>query len=362
MNNNQDVNTSNTTTATLEYPFSSDPEQTADVFRSLARVDFLVNSIALVLKMANSIAQNPTNMKICFEVLMKNDAIILFQSVINDLYINSQIELSRYKECICSNYTSNKPIPTYVYRLLITGRESIVVKDGPDESSKRVCRYDRGSIVLAYERRLSNNSVIKYRTDDGWISHMKSPSSTDAQVEVIDVLKPTNTTTTSTNTTTTSTTTAATKGASSSSGVPPSATATANTENTTTTSTTNNNNTVISSLKRFNNDKLTNISAARGGLMSFLHFHLTIRNFLIGLSKALYYSDSAGGGGALVFGDYSHEYIDMIMKCCDGLLPPLPPVMSQSQQQQQEGRKTVQMKESDTSPAATTETLEDGEL
>ena len=283
-----------------------DAEVTADVFRCFARVDFLVNSVALVLKMSNPTSANISNIKICFEALMNPETIKLFQSIVNDLYVSTQSESARYKEVICGLKT--KGASNHIYRLLVTGRESIVVKDGPEESSKRICRYDRGLVVLAYERVLSSNNIVKYRTNDGWVSHLKSITSTEAQIEVIDVIKDTITTSTADNSHNTSSISSSSIGSSA------------------TTSTSSQTTNMTTTLKRFNNEKLTNISAARGGLMSFFHFHSTIRNFLVSVSKTLYYTDSAqrdssSGANSLVFGDHSHLYIELLMKCFDQLLP-----------------------------------------
>lgn len=270
---------------------SADIEHTADVFRCFARVDFLVNSVALVFKMtAPGATANSANMKVCFDVFKSSESIEIFKSVVDDLYVSSQSEMARYKEVVSS--TESISSSKHVYRLLITGRDSIHVKDGPDESSKRVCRYDKGFVVLAYDRVLGNNNVVKYRTEDGWISHLKSATSTDAQVEVIDVIRNTRT-------------------------------LEANEDDVKNPL----NSSIVHTLKNYNNEKLKSISVARGGLISFFHYHLSIRNFLVGLSKTLYYVDSAresSGSNSLVFGDHSHLYIDLITNCFHKLLPQLP--------------------------------------
>ncbi|RYH30313.1 hypothetical protein EON65_05530 [archaeon] len=74
-----------------------------------------------------------------------------------------------------------------VYELLIVA-DTVVVRETIDDSSKKVLKLQKGSIVKSYERKLVPNNILKYRTDYGWISIFKNANHLfDAQFLVINV-------------------------------------------------------------------------------------------------------------------------------------------------------------------------------
>jgi hypothetical protein len=74
-----------------------------------------------------------------------------------------------------------------VYKLLVISMDSIIVKESADENSKRVCKIERGAVVDAYERVFSTTNMMRYRVDDGWVSHFRNASSSEPQIQVVDV-------------------------------------------------------------------------------------------------------------------------------------------------------------------------------
>ena len=275
-----------------------DVELSAHVLRRLAVIDFIINMFAHAMKTVyTSSLQQKTSMKALCEIFKPTPGYKdLIESIIHDLYVNSQIDMSHVKEESQYNPELTRPRVHPVYRLLVTARDSLVVKDGPDETSKRVCRYDRGTIILAYERIVSNNNMIKYRTDEGWISYLKSVTSLEVQIEVIDVLAKT----------------------------PEQSLSEiqifqkeAN---------------EWSILKRFNYEKLMSISGSRSVLMSLYHFHTSIRQFLTCITRTLIDTGGQNYLGASYtrseentkFAGHTTGCIQMLIGSLDSLLQPLP--------------------------------------
>ena len=73
-----------------------------------------------------------------------------------------------------------------IYKLLVVSYDSIIVREGLDDTSKKLHKIENGAILLSNERTFSFQSThIKYHLDDGWIGFNRSNSVTEPQVQVV---------------------------------------------------------------------------------------------------------------------------------------------------------------------------------
>ena len=103
------------------------------------------------------------------------------------IYVGSQREMARAKGCFSDTKKADKVKSHPVYKLLVIAVDSILVKDSADDISKRVCKIERGAVVDAYERVFSTTNMMRYRVSDGWVSHFRNATSSEPQIQVVDV-------------------------------------------------------------------------------------------------------------------------------------------------------------------------------
>ena len=261
----------------------------SEVLREMAVIGYLSTTFSGVIQqmmMANFGASPSQRAQhdVCVAILSRPSTVQLVTRIVEDIYVPSQLEISRAKGCFPDPKKTEKVVVHPIYCLLVTAQDPIVVKDSPEDVGKKVCKIDRGTVVDAYERIFSSTSMIKYRVSDGWISHLRSLSSAEPQIEVIDVRR--------VETLTVGDPSVAAGGSGSvSSGIPPPPTTLpmSGTSNATAS-------VAMNKAQLVDIEKFANISPRRGGFMSFFHFNTTIRTLLNSLARTMGPVGSVGVG------------------------------------------------------------------
>lgn len=269
------------------WNMNDDMVYAASVLKSLSEVDFLVYLLATALKNSTLASGSSELMKVCFNVLKKSENTDLISTVVKSLFVSTQVEIARSKEATSVGMTMQPPKAHPIYRVLVTVRDSLPVREGPDDTAKRVCKYERGTVVLAYERFNNAAGITKYRTADGWISQLRSSTATELQLEIIDVFsKPAD--------------------------IAAQEIATYEVESKS-----------WATMKKFNYEKLLNISGYRSGLMSFYHLNISVRNLFLGLSRTMYYTDRPShlppSNLSLKVGEHAPKVVSILMDVLDSL-------------------------------------------
>jgi hypothetical protein len=252
----------------------------ASVLQEFMVLDYLVEGFSLAI----SIIQSRPMARTSLEELIKPQTFELITRLVEGLYVGSQQELCRARGILAETKKSERVKLHPVYRLLVIANDSVTVRDSPDDSAKKLYKLEKGVIVDAYERATGNDNLIKYHIDDGtthggWVSYFRSHESLEPQVEVIDTIRSEN------------------------NEQKRAAEFLAKRKS-------------VSTQKRFDFDKVANVSPRRGGFMILFHFHYCMRHFL----KSL----------AWTFTDISKENISMtellplINNCLGRLLPIVP--------------------------------------
>lgn len=162
---------------------SEDLTAFADVLKSIAVVDYLTSSLASVIQPAGGKALSEA----CIKVLSTPENVATIRLLVDGIYVGCQREMARAKGCFADVKKADKVKNHPVYKLLVISMDSIIVKESADENSKRVCKIERGAVVDAYERVFSTTNMMRYRVDDGWVSHFRNASSSEPQIQVVDV-------------------------------------------------------------------------------------------------------------------------------------------------------------------------------
>lgn len=166
-------------------PLELSPDLTAfsNVLKGIAVVDYLTGSLASIIQ--------PTGGKTlsdpCIAVLSKPQSVTTIKKLVEGIYQGSQKEIARAKGCFSDAKKADVVTTHPVYQLLVIAVDSIQVKESAEDVSKKVCKIERGSIINAYERVFSPTNMLRYRVAEGWVSHFRSPNSTEPQIEVVNV-------------------------------------------------------------------------------------------------------------------------------------------------------------------------------
>jgi hypothetical protein len=164
---------------------SEDLTAFAEVLKSIAVVDYLASSLACTIQ--------PTGGKVllseaCIAVLSTPASVATITRLVEGIYVGSQREMARAKGCFADVKKADKVKSHPVYKLLVISPDSIQVKESADDVSRRVCKIERGAIVDSYERVFSTTNMMRYRVDEGWVSHFRNATSSEPQIQVVDVV------------------------------------------------------------------------------------------------------------------------------------------------------------------------------
>ena len=156
----------------------------SEVLKGIAVVDYLTASLASVIQPAGGKALSEA----CIQVLSAPASVATIERLVEGIYVSSQREMARAKGCFADSKNSDRVVSHPVYKLLVIAVDSILVKESADDVSKRVCKIERGAIVNSYERVFSASNMMRYRVDEGWVSHFRTSNSSEPQIQVIDVM------------------------------------------------------------------------------------------------------------------------------------------------------------------------------
>jgi hypothetical protein len=226
-----------------------------DVLRAFVHMSHLLNRAAAVLHQIGSLKGNPYA---SIDVDSSNNLLSIVSELVHDCLIPTQIELGRARGTIVSE-SPDKPRHRVSYRTMLITFDNIVVRPSPNENTKRVGRLPRGSIVTASERCIGSDNGFRYHVQEGWVSQFKNSFMGDPQVEIIDILDPDEDT----------------------SIVPIEL--------------------LDSPQKRFEFDKVADVSPRRGGFMTIFQMHGCFKNMLSVLSRYLISATSAPNSNSCKF-------------------------------------------------------------
>jgi hypothetical protein len=219
----------------------------AKVFKSLLFLNYLIEALSSTFSTALSTTANKCIFFDPDDPTVKKLVDLLF-TLVHDVYTSSQMELCRARGSLSEGKRFNEVRCHPVYRILIVAQEGVVVKSSSDETGKKVYKLERGMVLDAYERVCSPSHSLKYRVDGGWVSYVRHSSSTEPQLQVIEV----------------SPKSAEQLIADEAAAVP-----------------------VDTPQKLFDLDKYTNLSCRRGGFMAIFHFHTCMRRLLSCVSRSM---------------------------------------------------------------------------
>jgi hypothetical protein len=225
------------------------------VLRGTALTDCLVDALGIALNQRTTGVQ----WEECWAMFTSESSQRLVDTILNRLYIPSQLEMARARGMFTNSTKENCVKVHPVYHLLVVASESVVVKDGPEDTATRVSKLGRGCTVQAYERRCAGASgVLKYRTKDGWVSVFRTAQSTDPQLLVVRATKKT-----------------------------PEETAEEIAKN---------QGIYEDTEKRFEFEKFANVSAKRGGFLALYHFNHSAKTHLLSiLTRNLFVREAVSG-------------------------------------------------------------------
>lgn len=252
----------------------------AAVLQEFMVLDYLVEGLSLAI----SVIHHRPTARSSLQELVSPENFALIKRLVEGLYVGSQQELCRARGVLAETKKSERVKLHPVYRLLVIANDSVVVRDSPDDTGKKLYKLEKGVVVNAYERATGNDNLIKYHIDDGtqtggWVSYFRSHESLEPQIEVIDTIR------------------------SECDEERRAAEFLAKRKS-------------VSTQKRFDFDKVANVSPRRGGFMILFHFHYCMRHFL----KSI----------AWTFTDFSKEntstpeLLPLINNCLNRLLPIIP--------------------------------------
>lgn len=252
------------------------------VLETMMFMDYLIEALAAAL----SWSLTTTGKAFDVDKLNKKASTTLIAALVSDIYVGSQAELCRSRSSLTVAKDTDEIRHHPIYRLLVVAHDSVVVKNSADDSSKKVYRLDRGSIVDAFERVSTSSSILKYRVEGGWVSYIRSVSSAEPQIQVIDVR--------------------------------PKSAEMKESER-------RDNSSLDTPQKVFDVEKYANMSARRGGFMAIFHFHSCMRRLLQCLSKTMVSSlletrQLEQSKKDKVY-KYVHTYLELILSSLNSLLP-----------------------------------------
>eukprot|EP01038_Epipyxis_sp_PR26KG_P006704 gene6704-9196_t len=167
-------------------PLPTELEFLADTLSDFVELDCLVDLLSHII-------QPPTTQKLSKQVVELLDGESyseLINTILCDLYVSTQLAMAKAHANRLSQLTDLKTLqpghhPTY--HLMIVSTEPVIVKEGIEDSSKKACKYSRGNVLVASERKYNSNNVLKYRVEEGWINVYRNNSPVEPQVIVLDL-------------------------------------------------------------------------------------------------------------------------------------------------------------------------------
>lgn len=166
------------------YTSSDHAFQFVQVLKSMLHMDYLIEALSSIFSSMQSIP------KILF---FSDDSIVkktflLMQTLVHDVYVPTQIEICRARGLLSDERKSPEIRGHPIYRLLVVAQDGVVVKSAVDDSGKKVCKLERGAIIDAVERKATANSVLKYKVEGGWVAYLRHTTSTEPQIQVINII------------------------------------------------------------------------------------------------------------------------------------------------------------------------------
>ena len=214
------------------------------LLKSSLHMDYLIEALSSIF---NSVQSVPKLVFFNDETNVKK-SLAMMESFVHDVYAPTQAELCRARGLLTDERKPAEVLRHPVYRLLVVAQDGVVVKSAIDDSGKKVCKLERGTIVDAFERKATANSVLKYRVEGGWVAYLRHTTSTEPQIQVINILP---------------------KPHSLESGDQQP------------------NSDLDTPQKIFDFEKFANVSARRGSFMALFHFHSVFRKLLSCLSRSM---------------------------------------------------------------------------
>lgn len=270
----------------------------ATVLQKFMVLNYLVEGFASAVRLVQT---RPTA-RSSLSALSQNRTYAMLKRLTEEVYVGSQQELCRARGSLPETKKSERVKVHPTYRLLVISPDPVSVRDSQEETGKRLFKLEKGTIVNAYERAIGEDNMLRYHIDDGsesggWISFCRNSVTTEPQIEVIDTFKSDSATV---------------------------AKQTAEFEK---------KRKLVSTQKKFDFHKVSNVSPRRAGFMTFFHFHSVMRHVLSSLAWMCAPSQPSGLGlssDSKQTADYTYKILPLISNTLIRLLPPLPVNVSSS--------------------------------
>ena len=189
---------------TVLYNIESSDEKTSRIvdalsifYRSISTVDWLTNSLAIVIKAAIHRAHElglAQRREIGWKKEISSESFETLVTRLSALHRSSLWEVCRIRtkpdfderESIRSR-ALKEPL---LYKMRIVCQEGAIVRNGIDiDGCENVGSVEIGEVVEAFDRCINSSGVLRYKTSRGWISELTRGHGRENIVEVIDVVK-----------------------------------------------------------------------------------------------------------------------------------------------------------------------------
>lgn len=186
------------------YNIESSDEKTSCIvdalsvfYRSISAVDWLINTLAVVIKAAVhrttelGLAQRREN---GWKKEIASKSFEKLVTRISELHRSSLWEVCRIrtkpdfdeKESIRSRASKEQ----LLYKLRIVCQEGAIVRNGIEiDGCENVGTVEMGEVVEAFDRCINSSGVLRYQTSRGWVSELTRGHARENIVEVIEVVK-----------------------------------------------------------------------------------------------------------------------------------------------------------------------------
>ena len=174
----------------------------ASLYRSVTVIDWLVQSLATIIRAANQRMSDNGMGAILFgrqeKEFQKELASESFQHIMNQLCIlhrSALWEVCRIRtepgfdeRDIARSESPNDP--HLVYRIRIVCQEGAICRNGIDiDGCDNIGNVEMGEVIEAYDRCINSSGVLRYKTSRGWVSELTRGHGRENIAEVIDVRK-----------------------------------------------------------------------------------------------------------------------------------------------------------------------------
>lgn len=253
-----------------------------EVMRSFALLNHLCAAFGTTLSLKN-VKKDETSSIDSLDIQSTKEVI---DRLVNQLFIPIEFEMARARGSITPTKIDETLVQPLYYLLVVS--DNAIVRDGFEEAGKRVAKYTKGSKLVAYERMYNSANVLKYRTDEGWVSVFRNSSSNDPQIIVYEIVE--------------------------------------KSEEVQKQDIILNSQKFVATQKRFEFEKISNVTARRGGFFAFYLFHFTIKTSIIGpIAKLLYGKDQSislqNPENTIQIKSFTADYLTMIISSLSKMLP-----------------------------------------